>query len=123
MGDMTKNFSRKEFACKGTNCCGHSAPISPLLIDALEKLRAIVGKPLVINSGFRCKTHNAKIGGAVDSRHTFGDAADVKTPSELTDEQFAKLAEQVEAFRTGGIGIYSGRVHLDVRKIRARWNG
>jgi hypothetical protein len=26
MGDLTSNFSRHEVACKGKQCCGHSAP-------------------------------------------------------------------------------------------------
>ena len=39
MGDLSKNFNRSEFACKGTNCCGHSAAVHPELIDALQALR------------------------------------------------------------------------------------
>ena len=35
MGDLSKNFNRSEFACKGKNCCGHSAAVHPDLVDAL----------------------------------------------------------------------------------------
>ena len=39
MGDLSKNFNRSEFACKGTNCCGHSAAVHPDLVDALAHQR------------------------------------------------------------------------------------
>ena len=54
MGDLSKNFNRSEFACKGKNCCGHSAAVHPDLVDALQALRDRIGKPLSITSGFRC---------------------------------------------------------------------
>ena len=39
MGDLSRNFDRSEFACRGDNCCGHSSPIDPDLIAALQLLR------------------------------------------------------------------------------------
>jgi len=119
---LSKNFSRDEFACNGTGCCGHSAPISLELVDALQRLHRVVtlrvGKTvsLKINSGFRCKTHNAKVKGAVDSPHCKGIAADVATPAGLTDVEFFECAKKVPEFMTGGMGIYNGRIHVDVRK-------
>ena len=119
---LSNNFNYSEFACKGTGCCGKTAVCDPRLVDGLEQLRKLAGKPLTINSGFRCKTHNARIGGADDSIHTYGMAADVKTPNGLTDEQFRTMAEMVSQFRDGGIGIYNGRIHVDVRGTKARWD-
>lgn len=72
MGDLSKNFNRSEFACKGTNCCGHSAAVHPDLVDALQTLRDRIGKPLSITSGFRCNRHNKAVGGAEQSFHTLG---------------------------------------------------
>lgn len=124
---LTENFYRHEFACQGKNCCGNSSPISLKFVECLQRLHDVVsnrlGKKasLVINSGFRCNKHNASIGGAPDSRHTFGDAADVRTPIELTDEEFFHCAEQVPEFKNGGIGRYKGRLHLDTRGEKARW--
>ncbi len=67
MGDLSKNFNRSEFACKGKNCCGHSAAVHPDLVDALQALRDHIGKPLSITSGFRCNRHNKAVGGAEQS--------------------------------------------------------
>ena len=122
MGDMSKNFSRSEFACKGTNCCGHSAPVHPELISALQDLRDHLNLPLSITSGFRCNRHNEFVGGAAQSFHTLGMAADVACPDGLTAEDLAQAAETIPAFQQGGIGIYSSWVHLDVRTTgKARW--
>ncbi|WP_028315171.1 YcbK family protein [Desulfatibacillum aliphaticivorans] len=122
MGDLSKNFSRSEFACKGTNCCGHSAPIQPELISALQALRDQVSLPLSITSGFRCNHHNESVGGAAQSFHTLGMAADVDCSDGLTAEDLARAAETIPAFQQGGIGIYPSWVHLDVRTTgKARW--
>jgi uncharacterized protein YcbK (DUF882 family) len=122
MGDLSKNFSRSEFACKGTNCCGHSAPVQPELISVLQALRDQLNLPLSITSGFRCNRHNESVGGAARSFHTLGMAADVACPDGMTAEDLAQAAETIPAFQQGGIGIYPSWVHLDVRTTgKARW--
>lgn len=122
MGDLSKNFDRREFACKGENCCGHSAPVDPDLIAALQLLRDRIGRPLSVTSGFRCNRHNAVVGGADNSLHTLGMAADVIPPENLSPEQMAVIAEEIDRFKNGGIGIYQEWVHLDVRRTgKARW--
>lgn len=122
MGDLSKDFSRAEFACKGNGCCGGSAPVHPALIAGLQELREKVGAALIVSSGFRCVTHNAKVGGAPESQHTLGMAADVLCPAGWSSERLANAAEMVDVFRLGGIGIYPGRIHVDVRANGpARW--
>lgn len=51
--------------------------IRPELLDALERVRAMYGKPMRITSGYRCAFHNAEIGGARFSAHKEGKAADI----------------------------------------------
>jgi uncharacterized protein YcbK (DUF882 family) len=122
MGDLSKNFNRSEFACKGKDCCNHSAPVHPDLVEALQALRDRIGKPLSITSGFRCNRHNKAIGGEAHSFHTLGMAADVACQNGISPAQLATLAEGIDLFREGGIGIYPSWVHLDVRKNgKARW--
>ncbi len=122
MGDLSKNFSRFEFACKGKNCCGHSAPVHPDLIQALQALRDRFGKPISVISGFRCNWHNGAVGGKKSSLHTLGMAADVYCPMGISPGELADQAEEIDLFRDGGIGVYPTWVHLDVRKNgKARW--
>lgn len=47
----------------------------------LEPLREAIGEPIVINSGYRSKEVNAAVGGAKNSYHLLGCAADIKCNS------------------------------------------
>jgi zinc D-Ala-D-Ala carboxypeptidase len=121
VGDLSKDFSRHEFVCKGTGCCGGCAPMHPDLIAGLQQLRDKIGRNLTITSGFRCKTHNERVGGETGSYHTLGMAADVLRPPGMMPTEMAKIAETIDVFANGGIGIYPNRIHVDVRQGKARW--
>lgn len=45
----------------------------------LDIVRAHIGKPILVNSGYRCKRLNEMVGGVQNSMHTKGLAADVRT--------------------------------------------
>ena len=116
---LSKNFYKKEFACK---CgCGLQS-VNPRLITALQKLRDLIGRPITITSACRCESHNAKVGGVKNSYHTQGIAVDIQVKG-MTPKEVAKCAETIKEFYEGGIGIYKTFVHLDVRNKKARWNG
>lgn len=127
---MSEHFARREFQCHGERCCGHAAPVSRELVAALEQLRAMVRNvkgfgdaKIHITSGFRCRTYNAMVGGAEDSTHCKGEAADIVVVGMPTPALEA-LAMIVPAFRDGGIGVYSCWLHVDVRRGGpARWEG
>lgn len=115
---LTKNFQVKEFACSdGTD----TIFISSLLVGVLQKVRDHYGKAVHINSAYRTETHNKKIGGATYSQHKYGIAADIHIDGVAPKE----LAAYVETLlpTSGGIGIYSSFVHVDVRRTKSRWNG
>lgn len=48
--------------------------------QGLEKIRALLGAPLHIDSGYRCPTLNKAVGGVPDSAHIQGYAADFICP-------------------------------------------
>ena len=117
---LSRNFDRHEFACHGEDCCGHSAPISRELIAALQLLRGRIDRPMHIESGYRCITHNRSIGSRDTSQHVLGLAADVHTPEGLTVDEFYAEANGIQEL--SGIGRYSWGLHLDVRNaIHSRW--
>lgn len=62
-----------------------------LVANVLEPARQRLGKPITVNSGFRCVTHNQKVGGVHNSQHMRGEAADVCC------EDNERLAEIIEA--------------------------
>ena len=117
MGDLSEHFSKAELACR---CCGKLI-IDTGLVEGLERLRSLAGKPIKVHAGYRCAAHNQHVGGVTDSEHTRGMAADIDIPG-LTLQQMYELALQVPAFFGGGIGVYDGGfLHVDVRQHTARW--
>lgn len=118
MGDLSAHFSRREFACKGAGKPGHPAHqtvVSSTLVARLERLRAIVGRPLPIVSGHRCRWWNARVGGASRSRHIYGDAADIPFG-------YATVAQAAAAGFDGIGNKGQWAVHVDTRGYRARWS-
>ena len=69
-----QNFKRSEVECK----CGCGGVPTNRLMLALEMLRFEYDRPMIITSGYRCKEHNEKVGGAKNSPHMLGLAVDVK---------------------------------------------
>lgn len=92
-------FNLKEFRCK---CCGQPvrqahdelesseivSNIEELVRNVLDPVRGLFGKPIKVNSGYRCEKHNAKVGGARKSQHMRGQAADI-----CTGEKVASMTE------------------------------
>jgi len=60
------------------------------LCEVLEKIRGLVGQPITVSSGYRSPELNKIIGGAKDSAHTKGLAADITTNA-LTPKALALL--------------------------------
>jgi uncharacterized protein YcbK (DUF882 family) len=118
MGDVSKNFSRREFACK---CgCGFNA-VDIGLLAGLQALRDLSGSAITITSACRCESHNKKVGGASKSLHVKAKAADIVIHG-LTPREMAALAERVDVFQKGAIITYTkkGFIHVDVRGIKYR---
>lgn len=117
-------FTRTEFKCKcgGRFCNGYPVEIDMNMVKIADKIREKIGKPITVNSGLRCKTHNANVGGVSNSQHLLGNAADLGCPIGCTPAQMAAIAEEIMG-DTGGIGIYSWGIHIDTRSAKSRWNG
>lgn len=115
---ISKNFRVREFRCQDGS---DVVFIESDLVDILQKIRDHFGKAVTINSAFRTFSHNKKVGGATYSQHLYGTAADIKV-SGVTASAVADFAETLMP-GTGGIGRYSTFTHVDVRKVKSRWNG
>ncbi len=112
---VSKHFRLSEFESKDTR----EVRLSPDLVAKLERLRELLGRPVVVLSGYRTPEQNARVGGVAGSAHLKGIAADV-TWDDFEMEAAVKLAEQAGF---DGIGRYprKGFIHVDVRGYLARW--
>jgi zinc D-Ala-D-Ala carboxypeptidase len=60
------------------------------LADFLEQVKVVLGgKPIMVNSAFRCKQVNDAVGSKDTSQHRIGCAADIRVPS-MTPDQVVK---------------------------------
>ncbi|TCO78003.1 YcbK family protein [Marinisporobacter balticus] len=106
--NVSKNFKLSEFVCKeGKN----EALYDCRLIMMLQEMREKIGRPIIINSGYRSPAYNKKINGSPKSQHILGKAADIRIVG-FSPEEIAKLAVKM-GFT--GIGIYDTFTHVDVR--------
>jgi murein L,D-transpeptidase YcbB/YkuD len=90
----------------------------------LEDVRVRCGhRPVTVNSGYRTAAHNRRVGGAANSYHIRGQAADIAVAGLLPSDA-AEAAEWAlfAAGLTGGIGLYRDFVHVDVRDSLWRQN-
>ena len=113
---ISKNFKLREFQCKDGS---QLVKLDSQLLIKLQKLRDLIGKPIIIASGYRTQQYNKKVGGVDDSLHLEGKASDIRING-MSPSQIKRYAEQVGF---SGIGIYKSFLHLDIRKTKARWNG
>lgn len=113
---LSKNFTVGEFACRDGS---DLILIDTELVKTLQKIRNHFATPVTINSAYRTAAYNKKIGGVSNSQHTLGTAADI-TLGKIDPRAVAECAEFLMP-KSGGIGLYNGFVHIDVRKSRARW--
>lgn len=111
---LSSNFTLGEFACSDGS---DTVLVCEDLITLLQKVRDHFGSAVTINSGYRTAAYNKAIGGATNSYHTKGQAADIVVAG------FTPLAvaQYLEALGAGGIGLYSNRVHVDTRSVKYRY--
>jgi len=61
------------------------------LADLLEQVRALLGKPVLVNSAYRGKQVNDAVGSKDTSQHRIGCAADIRVPGMTPDQVVRKI--------------------------------
>lgn len=112
---LSAYFVSTEFDCHCGKCA--TTYIDEQLVIYLQKIREHFGKPVTINSGYRCVTHNKAVGGASKSNHLLGKAADIAIKG-VEPKEIAKFAESIGV---KGIGVYKTFVHIDTRETKYYW--
>jgi len=73
-----------------------------LVAEMLERIRTAIGSPIVVTSGYRSMPTNLAVGGATNSDHTSGHAADIISPNFGTATDLArKIAPLVAELGVG----------------------
>ena len=134
MGTISKNFSYAEFEASPIAKAKHITnvittfevrdAVKALTLSVLQPLRDIYGKPMEINSGYRCPRLNAEVGGVPTSQHVKGEAADIKTGNQTESYRLARLAKTTpEIFREiDQLIVYETFIHISHRRIGPQRN-
>lgn len=114
---LSENFRVREFACKCGKCT--QVQIDDVLVAQLQAIRNHFGASVHINSGYRCASHNAAVGGHKQSGHLQGMAADIVVRG-VKPREVAKFAESMGIVR---IGLYDSFVHIGSGNAKRFWLG
>jgi uncharacterized protein YcbK (DUF882 family) len=102
-------FTNDELKCR---CCGENK-FNLETLSKLNRLRQALGRPIVLNSAYRCEAYNKKIGAT--QTHATGRAVDIK----CSHRDAYDIISLADVFGFTGIGvsqkgdIQSRFVHLD----------
>lgn len=151
---VSEHFRLEDFLTRQQAGFPQYVIISPKLIFKLElliekmKSKGIHVENLHVMSGYRTPYYNGSIGNGKNSRHVYGDAADIYLDNDrnmamddlngdgkvdIKDvSQLASFIDEIDAeaenaWLAGGIGIYKsngshrGFVHLDTRGFKVSW--
>lgn len=118
---ISKNFKWSEFTKSDTATRFHIQNeivdwdvrdnIKALVEEVLQPLRDSWGGPLFINSGFRSAELNKAVGGAENSMHQYGQAADLACTDPYS---LAKLIKRMR-LDVDQVGLYASFVHISYR--------
>ena len=80
--NLTSHFTLSELTKTSTGLCNKPSPSAACnlvrLAEVLEHVRYLFGRPIVVNSAYRSQAVNAAVGGASNSFHLKGCAADIR---------------------------------------------
>ena len=125
---LSTHFKVSEFKCK----CGknHDILIDSDLIKLLEKIRSKLGASSCnIYSGYRCSSHDKKVGGSGSGPHTKGYAVDcyfIKNGKRINSKDVCLALEDLGhkkgiGYRCGGSKPETGQTHIDTKP--RKWYG
>lgn len=69
--------------------------LKALIENVLDPLREAYGKPIYVNSGYRCPALNKAVGGVNTSEHQSGRAADIDTHDYNENKKLFELAQEL----------------------------
>lgn len=118
--EMTKSSTAKANGIDNTPSEEGVLKLQKLIETVLDPLREWYGKPIIVNSGYRCEALNKAIGGAKSSQHMLGEAADITVGSKEENEKlFNYIKDNLEFDQLINESDFSW-VHVSYREGRLR---
>ena len=96
MEEMVKSNNAKRLGIDNTPSEKETRNIIELVEKVLQPIRNKYGKPIYVNSGFRCEELNKAVGGSKTSQHRYGSAVDIEANNGNNTKLFYCIKEMIE---------------------------
>lgn len=80
--ELTASTTAKRLKIDNRPSADIKSQLKALVDNVLDPLRLAWGEPIIVTSGYRCPELNKRVGGAKNSQHLYGQAADIRTLSD-----------------------------------------
>lgn len=94
--EMTKSTTATLKGIDNTPPPDVKVKLTTLMNNCLDPIREMWGRPITVNSGFRCPTLNKAVGGSPSSQHMKGEAADITTGSKDGNKRLFLMIQNSE---------------------------
>jgi hypothetical protein len=119
--NLSPNFTLEELtvseiaARRGLDNTPNATEVANLVrvAELLEQIRALLGKPILINSAFRSKPVNDAVGSRDTSQHRLGCAADIRVPG-MTPKQVVQACIDAKIPFDQAIEEFDSWTHISV---------
>lgn len=91
--ELTASTKAKILGINNVPSAEHKKNLEILATKCLEPIRELLGKPMIITSGYRCQALNKAVGGSSTSHHTKAFAVDFIVNG-MTNEQIVKKIKE-----------------------------
>lgn len=92
--ELTYSEVAKERGIDNTPTPEALAALDALMWNVLDPIRRMWGKPIIVNSGYRCPKLNAAVGGSATSQHMKGEAADITAGDPIKNKKLFDMIAQ-----------------------------
>lgn len=122
ISELTRSATAQSHHIDNTPTPAIRAKLEALIVNCLDPIRRIYGRPVIVSSGYRCPQLNSLVGGVSTSQHTMGEAADLVPASGGSLAALARAAIQFGDFdqlileQAGG----SKWIHISWRECNRR---
>lgn len=86
MEELTKSVTALRKGIDNTPSGEVRSYLTALVANCLDPLREAWGRPIIVTSGYRSEKLNRAVGGARNSQHLYGQAADIRTVEDTPAE-------------------------------------
>lgn len=89
--ELTRSTTAQTKGIENTPDATQVAALTALVDNVLDPLRERFGRPIIVNSGFRCTELNKAVKGAATSQHVKGEAADIDTGTRAGNKELFEI--------------------------------